>query len=491
VTGEEAELQAKVDVLVKDSEAMVSGRDVTAIMKDTGALEKRIQASSISDAAKKRMLDSLKDVNSGLTFEKYSGKLLHGGLITVMVIPVVISFLEGVLEYLTRATITPEMVDLAGMAAVVTGGCGAVGIELAILLAESGARVFLGCRGAATEDTEASGSALDAEERILQAGVLKGEETAFLGSVQIWHLDLTSFENVRTFAQRVVDQVEVVDILVHSAATRQGCNRTMDEHEIATQVNYLSPYLLNHLLTPHLREGTARVVHTTCDAGLTTTDWLPWPLSRTTPETLPKLDFRGLEPRKEGKEPNSVAGECNAYAEYANAKLAIVVYSHELNRRLNLFSSIGTSHVVNPGPMNNTFGMGETGPPAKASWWSTMMGYFPPVWIGKKVYHSVASSLRQKTLRTSKVGAKAIFHVATSPVLNGAENGGRLYSDTAGAFTNCRRAANDCGTVSIDVQPPAASDRDLATTLWARTGHAIGRDTMRPLRAQPKLGTGK
>jgi hypothetical protein len=230
-------------------------------------------------------------------------------------------------------------------------------------------------------------------------------------------------------------------------------------------------------------------VHTTCDAGLMTTDWLPWPLSRTTPETLPRLDFKGLEPRKEGKEPHSVAGDCNGYAEYANSKLAIVVHSHELNRRLNLFStSIGTSHAVNPGAMNSTFGLAETGPPAKASWWSTMMGYFPPVWIGKKIYHSIASSLRQRSLRTSQVGAKAVFHVATSSALSGAENGGRLFADTAGAFTNCRKAASDCGAVAFEAQPPAASDRDLAATLWARTGHAIGRDTMRPLRAQQKLG---
>ncbi len=259
--------------------------------------------------------------------------------------------------------------------------------------------------------------------------------------------------------------------------------RTVDEHEVATQVNYLSPFLLTHLLTPYMREGSARIVHITCDAALATADWLPWPLRRTAPESLPKIDLHALDRRAAGADERTVASPCNPFGEYANAKLAVVVHSHELNRRLKVgFTSVGVSHVVNPGPMNNAFGLSNS-ESSKSSWRSSIMSNLPPVWIGKKVYNFNA----QRTLRTSRAGAHAVFHVASSPALGDAEEGGRLYADTAGPFVGCKQDAAKCGSVALDAQPPAASDRALATTLWARTGHAIGAAFMRPLRL-PKRG---
>ena len=52
LAAEEEKLQLRVDALVKDSEAVVSGRDAGAILADTAVLEKEIKESSISDAAK-------------------------------------------------------------------------------------------------------------------------------------------------------------------------------------------------------------------------------------------------------------------------------------------------------------------------------------------------------------------------------------------------------------------------------------------------------
>ena len=185
LAAEEEKLQLRVDALVTDSEAVVSGRDAGAILADTAVLEKEIKESSISDAAKKRMLESLKDVNSGLALEKYSGKILQVGLVVVMVVPMLASILEGCFEFLTRPTISPELVDLAGMVAVVTGGCGAVGIELAILLAGSGANVILGCRGAGTESTAVATASycprLAAEDRSARARSAAAGRGAGLG----------------------------------------------------------------------------------------------------------------------------------------------------------------------------------------------------------------------------------------------------------------------------------------------------------------------
>jgi len=254
--------------------------------------------------------------------------------------------------------------------------------------------------------------------------------------------------------------------------TKAGCVRTADGHEQATQVNYLSPFLLTQQLSNSLRRATARVIHVTCDAGLQQADWLPWPLRRTSDELLPRVHWDGLQKREEGASADKVAGECTPLIEYANSKLLSVIHTRELNKEMQRLN-LGVAHVVNPGSMDSRFGRGESAPAGKPSMRSSMMSSLPPVWIANKVYQytfgKMFANMGTQMLRKPLQGAKAIFHVATAEALGFDEHGGGLYSDTYGAFINCGKNPEECGRVPLNKQPSVTRDDELATELWSYT----------------------
>eukprot|EP00966_Prymnesium_polylepis_P307400 7103876-Prymnesium_polylepis.1 len=78
--------------------------------------------------------------------------------------------------------------------------------------------------------------------------------------------------------------------------------------------------------------------------------------------------------------------DAQASSEYANAKLALVMHSSELNRRLGANRSV--SHSVNPGVMLGDFHRSDPAPArtSSQSMRSMIMGYLPPVWIMRKLY---------------------------------------------------------------------------------------------------------
>merc|ERR1719316_461287 len=127
--------------------------------------------------------------------------------------------------------------ELSDMHSVVTGGCSGLGLELAIMLANSGAGVIIGCHNTANE----------VESRIAKLGLLRasdwdsqsanplGRSSPTAGWIAVWPLQLESFKSVREFASRVSNNVATLDILVHNAATKEGCTRTEDGHEYTFQ----------------------------------------------------------------------------------------------------------------------------------------------------------------------------------------------------------------------------------------------------------------
>eukprot|EP00747_Dinoflagellata_sp_TGD_P034707 gnl/TRDRNA2_/TRDRNA2_137419_c0_seq1.p1 gnl/TRDRNA2_/TRDRNA2_137419_c0~~gnl/TRDRNA2_/TRDRNA2_137419_c0_seq1.p1 ORF type:complete len:350 (+),score=38.55 gnl/TRDRNA2_/TRDRNA2_137419_c0_seq1:1-1050(+) len=349
------------------------------------------------------------------------------------------------------------------------------------MLARSGAGVVIACHGDKDSDFD------EVESQLTTLGLLRGAGEPEKGWIQAWPLELESFASVRTFATRVTKEMGTLNILVHNAATKEGCGRTEDGHELTTQVNYLSPFLLTQLLLPMLHKVSARVVHVTCDAGLQLPDWLPWPLRRTDSETLPRIDLESLEQRQEGEDSGATAADCSPLVQYANSKLALLAHSHELNRR-----TFVVSHAINPGPMDSKFGHSASVPPGKPSTRGSMMSKLPPVWIANQIYaHTVGptlssfgNSVLRHTLRTSHAGASAVFHVATSLDLGDEEHGGGLFSDTAGAFINCGKPPEECGRIQAHRQPAAAADEELAVQLWDATEGAIGPEHLRPVRGE-------
>eukprot|EP00931_Biecheleriopsis_adriatica_P098919 TRINITY_DN7310_c0_g3_i1.p1 TRINITY_DN7310_c0_g3~~TRINITY_DN7310_c0_g3_i1.p1 ORF type:complete len:577 (-),score=110.28 TRINITY_DN7310_c0_g3_i1:291-2021(-) len=490
---EEAVLREKVAALASESSNFLS-RDASAIIADADELKKTILEASLSEDGRKEMLDSLDETCRSLEYENVCeqkcGRFIQLGLMAMTIVPMLLTGLESVLEYALRPEMLVKDASLYDINTVVTGGCGALGLELGIMLAKSGAGVILACHGETRVPDEVESRLADLgllrnwnypEHQQGSADVKYSQTGGASGWIEVWNVQMESFESVREFAARVAATFSAVDILVHSAATKEGCSRTVDGHELATQVNYLSPFLLNNLLLPVLRKSSARVVHLTCDAGLQQADWLPWPLRRVSAEQLPMVDPGAIEERE-------ITASCTPSMEYANAKLAIVVHSHELNRRLSGFEDLGVAHVVNPGFMDSAFGR-DTRVTATKSARSSMMSSLPPVWIANKIYSATIGPVVSRSfaalgnfmLRPVKVGAMAVYHVATSPELGNEENGGGLFADAAGPFLDCGKAPSTCGRVPPHKQPAAAGNEELANDLWTRTETAIGADNLQPL----------
>ncbi|XP_043655550.1 retinol dehydrogenase 13 [Drosophila teissieri] len=140
---------------------------------------------------------------------------------------------------------------------VVTGGNSGIGFEIAQALAGRGGRIILACRN------------LEAGERA--AGIIKRElgcrtplnspddedNPADRYFVEARYLDLCSLRSVHHFAGQLMAEFERIDVLVHNAGVVFANTQvpTEDGFERHSQVNYLAPFLLTHLLLPHLQRS--------------------------------------------------------------------------------------------------------------------------------------------------------------------------------------------------------------------------------------------
>jgi NAD(P)-dependent dehydrogenase (short-subunit alcohol dehydrogenase family) len=137
-----------------------------------------------------------------------------------------------------------------GKTVLITGSTDGVGRYVAAKLAASGARVLIHGRD------KARAKALI--EEIRQAG---GGEPTF------YQADLSSLADVRRLAQAVLADHTRLDVFVSNAgigSQNEGPARqtSRDGHELRFAVNYLSCFLLAHLLLPLLRAGApSRIVN--------------------------------------------------------------------------------------------------------------------------------------------------------------------------------------------------------------------------------------
>ena len=90
----------------------------------------------------------------------------------------------------------------------------------------------------------------------------KGEEAATQlrsqhpnATIEVWLLDMSSYDSIRTFARRVKTKLSRLDMVVLNAGVRKssfGIDRSTG-HEETIQINYLSTFLLSILLLPSLK----------------------------------------------------------------------------------------------------------------------------------------------------------------------------------------------------------------------------------------------
>lgn len=196
--------------------------------------------------------------------------------------------------------------DLAGRVAVITGANSGMGLFLARDLASRGVDVILACR-----------SMSKCEAVVPEGG-------------RCMHLDIANLSSVSDFAERL--DTDRIDFLVNNAGVMIGDgHRTAEGFEIHWGTMHLGHFLLTRLLLPRLTagDGEARIVnHASIAMTGGTVDYL---------DGDGRSDLRGEV--TDGC-PSSFAevveerGFCPVSGSYSRAKLAQVMFTVELQRRL-------------------------------------------------------------------------------------------------------------------------------------------------------------
>src|SRR5262245_11659960 len=201
-----------------------------------------------------------------------------------------------------------DIQDQSGRTAVVTGANSGIGFETARALAAKGARVVLACR------SEEKGR--EAEQRV-RAAVPRGD-------VRFEPLDLGSLASVRAFAEKLRAAESRLDLLVNNAGvmmTPRG--KTTDGFETQFGTNHLGHFALTGLLLPSIRvTPRARVINVSSAVHF-----------------IGRIAFDDLQAER-------------SYAPtraYGQSKLANLLFTRELERRLEAARIDALSAAAHPG----------------------------------------------------------------------------------------------------------------------------------------------
>ena len=177
-----------------------------------------------------------------------------------------------------------------------TGANTGIGKETALDFAKRGARVILACR----DEQRAMNAARDI---IAETGSDK---------IVVRIVDLASFESVRAFAKLINETEERLDILVNNAGILGTAYRvTEDGCESVFQVNYLSHFLLTLLLLEKMKKSApSRIVNVSSGAHA----------------------FKNAHLHQDDIKLSNE--KFHSFKRYAQSKFAQVVFTRELNQRL-------------------------------------------------------------------------------------------------------------------------------------------------------------
>jgi len=199
-----------------------------------------------------------------------------------------------------------DLPDQTGRRIVVTGANSGLGEVTARRLAAAGASVVLACRNVAKGEAAAAG---------------------MRGDVTVRQLDLSDLASVEKFA----DGIGEVDVLVNNAGVMAvPFARTADGFELQTGTNFLGHFALTGRLLPRLRDRVVTVSSPAHKMGRIEVDDLNW------------------ERRKYRRWPA-----------YAQSKLADLLFTFELDRRLRSAGSPVRSVAAHPGYAATEIGRSE------------------------------------------------------------------------------------------------------------------------------------
>lgn len=280
-----------------------------------------------------------------------------------------------------------DLPDLSGRTAVVTGATSGLGTETARGLAGAGARVVLAVR--------------DPERGRKVAAGIEGE-------TEVGILDLGDLASVHSFASTTEGPV---DILVNNAGIMAVPEaKTADGFESQFGTNHLGHFALTMLLLPRIRDRVVTVSSDLANRGAIELDDLNW-------------ERRSYKP----------------WAAYSQSKLANLLFTLELQRRLASSGSPVRSFAAHPGVAKTQ--LQTTGNRLQDIAFKPMMMFAPD----------------------ASRGALPTLFAATQDV----PGGSYLGPDGRMGVRNSPKV----------VEPPAAAaDRDVARALWERSAELTGTD---------------
>jgi retinol dehydrogenase 14 len=285
--------------------------------------------------------------------------------------------------------VADDAVSMAGKTVLITGGTSGIGKATASGLAALGARVAITGR----DLTRVSATASDIT-------VATGNP-----DVDAFGADLSSQAEVRRLAGEVLGAYRRLDVLINNVggfwATR---HTTTDGLEHTFAVNHLAGFLLTNLLLDRLKSSApARVVTVSSGA-----------------QSMGEIDFEDLQGE----------GKYSGQAAYSQSKLANVMFTYELARRL---AGTGvTATVLHPGVTRTAFGAED------------------PSWISK-----VITPFWRPFMRTPQRGAAISIYLASSP---------EVETVTGRYFAERRQKTSS----------KASYDEDQAARLWEVSALLVG-----------------
>lgn len=207
---------------------------------------------------------------------------------------------------------------LQGKIAMVTGASSGIGKVTARELAGLGANVIMVCRN---------------QEKAEKA---KKEIIASTGNsnVNLLIADLSLLEEVKRCAGEFNARFPKLDILVNNVGMMPGKRTlTAEGFEISWATNHLAPFLLTNLLLEKMQAAeSARIVNVSSEA-----------------HRLGQLSFQDL----------SCPNKYTAFTAYCDSKLANILFTNELTRRLELTNI--TANALHPGIVSTNFGQENSG----------------------------------------------------------------------------------------------------------------------------------
>jgi len=266
----------------------------------------------------------------------------------------------------------------------VTGANSGIGKETALALAEKGATVVMICRD------QARGEAAR-QEIIEQSGN---------NAVDLLIADMSSQQSIRQVAAKFQQKYDALHVLVNNAgAAFRGRQESVDGVELTFALNHLGYFLLTDLLLETIKvSAPARIVNVASDA-----------------HKGANFDLDDVQLTK----------KYALFKAYANSKLANVLFSNELDRRLNATEDSGvTVNALHPGVVRTNI-------------WGGMIPLLGPIirFIGRFV------------MRTPEEGATTSIYLASSPEVDGVS--GKYFVDCAEKYPS-----------------RLAQDEDAARKLW-------------------------